>query len=230
MQQHVLDDRIGTLAMLNDLFEIAPQHIGQFGDLGARLLVDRYAAFRASCNSSISSAEIAEKLLTKLSGFLISCAMPAVSWPSEASFSVCTRRSCAVRKFSSDAASSRVRVSTLFEEANILDCDNRLVGECLNQLDLFVGEWAHGFALENDDADGRPFAQQRHAQHRANAARGLPPPSSCIPDRPGHQGCEWLAPSITARPTIEPRPAAIGWSAHIGLRYRRVKPYDATCR
>ena len=32
-----------------------------------------------------------EKLLTKLSGFLISCAMPAVSWPSEASFSVWTR-------------------------------------------------------------------------------------------------------------------------------------------
>ena len=27
-----------------------------------------------------------EKLLTKLSGFLISCAMPAVSWPSEAIF------------------------------------------------------------------------------------------------------------------------------------------------
>ena len=61
----------------------------------------------------MSSTEIAEKLLTKLSGFLISCAMPAVSWPSEASFSVCTRRSCAVRRSSSDFASSRVRASTL---------------------------------------------------------------------------------------------------------------------
>ena len=39
--------------------------------------------------------------------------MPAVSWPSEASFSVWTRRSCAVRKSSSDFASSRVRASTL---------------------------------------------------------------------------------------------------------------------
>ena len=47
-------------------------------------------------NSSISSTEMAEKLLTKLSGFLISCAMPAVSWPSEASFWVWTRRSCVV--------------------------------------------------------------------------------------------------------------------------------------
>ena len=31
---------------------------------------------KASCSSSINSAEIPEKLLTKLSGFLISCAMP----------------------------------------------------------------------------------------------------------------------------------------------------------
>ena len=61
----------------------------------------------------MSSTETAEKLLTKLSGFLISCAMPAVSCPSEASFSVCTRRSCAVRKSSSDFANSRVRASTL---------------------------------------------------------------------------------------------------------------------
>ena len=44
--------------------------------------------FSASCNSSINSVEMAEKLFTKLSGFLISCAMPAVSWPSEASFCV----------------------------------------------------------------------------------------------------------------------------------------------
>ena len=33
------------------------------------------------CNSSMSSTDTAEKLLTKLRGFLISCAMPAVSWP-----------------------------------------------------------------------------------------------------------------------------------------------------
>ena len=61
----------------------------------------------------MSSTETAEKLLTKLSGFLISCAIPAVNCPSEASFSVWTRRSCAVRKSSSDFASSRVRASTL---------------------------------------------------------------------------------------------------------------------
>ena len=78
VQQHVLDDRIGALAVLHDLVEIAPQRVGQFVNLGARFIVEGMP-FRASCNSSISSAETPEKLLTKLSGFLISCAMPAVS-------------------------------------------------------------------------------------------------------------------------------------------------------
>ena len=48
----------------------------------------------------------------KLSGFLISCAMPAVSWPRDASFSDWMRRSCALRRSSSEAASSRVRACT----------------------------------------------------------------------------------------------------------------------
>ena len=78
MQQHVLDDGIRTLAVLNDLVEVAPQSLRQFVDLGALLFVEA-TSFKVSCNSSISSAETAEKLLTKLSGFLISCAMPAVS-------------------------------------------------------------------------------------------------------------------------------------------------------
>ena len=33
MQQHVLDDGIGTLAVLHDLFKIAAQHVTQFGHL-----------------------------------------------------------------------------------------------------------------------------------------------------------------------------------------------------
>ena len=66
----------------------------------------------ASFSSSMSSIDSAAKLLTKFSGFLISCAMPAVSWPSEASFSVWISRSCAALSSSRDFASSRVRAST----------------------------------------------------------------------------------------------------------------------
>src|SRR4029077_5211612 len=112
MQQHVLDYRIGALAVLHHLVEIALQGIGDLADLCPHLL-STCTPPSASRNSSISSTDTAEKLLTKLSGFLISCAIPAVNCPSEASFSVCTRRSWAVRKSSNDFANSRVRASTL---------------------------------------------------------------------------------------------------------------------
>ena len=46
MQQHVLDDRVGALAVLHDLVEIALQHIGDLVDLGAQLVVEMYAAKR----------------------------------------------------------------------------------------------------------------------------------------------------------------------------------------
>ena len=40
MQQHVLDDRVGALAVLHHLVEIALQHIGDLADLGAQLVVE----------------------------------------------------------------------------------------------------------------------------------------------------------------------------------------------
>ena len=40
VQQHVLDDGIGALAVLHDLVEIAAQHVRQLVDLLARLVVD----------------------------------------------------------------------------------------------------------------------------------------------------------------------------------------------
>ena len=79
VQQHVLDDGIGTLAVLHDLVEIALQRVRQFVDFSSPLFVEVGTSSSASCNSSISSVETPEKLLTKLSGFLISWAMPAVS-------------------------------------------------------------------------------------------------------------------------------------------------------
>ena len=41
MQQHVLDDGVGALAVLDDLFEIVLQHAGQFVDFFADLAVHR---------------------------------------------------------------------------------------------------------------------------------------------------------------------------------------------
>ena len=47
-------------------------------------------------NSSVNSDESAAKLFTNLSGFLISCPMPAMSCPSAAIFWARTRLACAV--------------------------------------------------------------------------------------------------------------------------------------
>jgi len=41
MQQHVLDDRVGSLAVLDDLFEVALQHLRQFVEFLPRRRVDR---------------------------------------------------------------------------------------------------------------------------------------------------------------------------------------------
>ena len=83
----------------------------------------------------MSSTETAEKLLTKLSGFLISCAIPAVSWPSEASFSVWTK---AVLRGPQILQRFRQFARTglhAFEQARILDRHHRLVCKGLQQVD-----------------------------------------------------------------------------------------------
>ena len=146
---------------------------GQLVDLGAQACRRAGALAAPRCSSSISSADSDEKLLTKFSGFLISCAMPAVSWPSEASFSVWTSRSCAVRRSSSDRASSRGARLHLLEQPHVLDRDHRLVGEGLDQLDLLVGERPHLRARQREDADRLALAQQRHAEDGAEAAEPL---------------------------------------------------------
>ena len=64
-----------------------PFRLSQMSVISARVLSSSGEPRNASSNSSSSSTDSAEKLLTKFSGFLISCAIPAVSWPSEASFS-----------------------------------------------------------------------------------------------------------------------------------------------
>ena len=48
MQQHVLDDRVGALAVLYDLVEIALQHIRNLADLRTQLAVEVRASERLS--------------------------------------------------------------------------------------------------------------------------------------------------------------------------------------
>jgi hypothetical protein len=57
----------------------------------------------------------------------------------------------------------------LVEQAYVLDRDRRLVGEGRNELDLFVGEWAHLGAGQCQDADRDPLAQHRNPECGSNA-------------------------------------------------------------
>ena len=111
----------------------------------------------------MSSTETAEKLLTKLSGFLISWAIPAVSWPSEASFSVWTRRSCAVRKSSSDFASSRVRASTLSNKRAFWIATTDWAAKVFNR-SMVICELARHLAPDHQRTHDGVGAEQRNDQ------------------------------------------------------------------
>jgi len=81
-----LDDGVGALAVLHHLFEIVFQMPVNSSTSPRTLLIERDRLSTVIQLVRSVLADSAEKLLTKLSGFLISCAMPAVSWPSDASF------------------------------------------------------------------------------------------------------------------------------------------------
>src|SRR5262245_29803384 len=50
----------------------------------------------------------------------------------------------------------------LSEQADVFDGDHGLVGECLKQSDLLLGEWAHLESPNGDRSDGLLLAQQGH--------------------------------------------------------------------
>ena len=75
---------------------------------------------------------------------------------------------------SSDSDSSRVRCLLRFEQPHVLDRDHRLVGEGLDQLDLFFGEWAQPSTRvrrEYTDRKVPPAAEERPAIARLPATR-----------------------------------------------------------
>ncbi len=92
------------------IFSRLPVSIATISSTSARLSSSSAAkaGAAASFSSSSNSTDSPAKLLTKLSGFLISWAMPAVSWPSEAIFSAWIRLACAA--FSSWYAAAIVRL------------------------------------------------------------------------------------------------------------------------
>ena len=83
--------------------------------------------------------------------------MPAVSWPSEASFSVWIRRSCAVRSSSSDCDSSLRAFLHLLEQAHIPIAITAWSAKVCSKFDLLVAEWMHFGAAKRECTDRLAF-------------------------------------------------------------------------
>src|SRR5262249_29662789 len=58
----------------------------------------------------------------------------------------------------------------LVEQPYVLDRNHRLVGEGLDQLDLFVGKWSHDRAVHDEHTNRSSLPQERHTEHCAKAA------------------------------------------------------------
>src|SRR6516164_3467342 len=56
------------------------------------------------------------------------------------------------------------------KQSGVLDGDYRLVSECLDQLDLLLGERTYGCALKDQHTYWNPLAQKRHAEECAIVA------------------------------------------------------------
>jgi hypothetical protein len=65
------------------------------------------------------------------------------------------------------------RLLRLVEESHVLNCDHRLVGERLHELDLRRRKRTHLPAQHGDDADGLFALKQWHVQHRAKSVARL---------------------------------------------------------
>ena len=155
--------------MLLDLVEVA-RSVSVRSSISARAFASIGRPRRASRSSSSNSMESDEKLLTKLSGFLISWAIPAVSWPSEASFWVCTKRSCAVCRSSSDCASSRVRASTLSNKRTFSIAIAAWSAKVVTSSICLSVNGRTSVRVNVSTPIRNALAQHRHAKHCAEAA------------------------------------------------------------
>ena len=141
MQQHVLDDRIGALAVLDHLVEIAAQHSGELVDLLPPLVVDRQAFQRVLQlvdQLARDGREVVDEIERVLD--LVRDAGGELAERGELlRLHQAVLRSAQVFQRSGQLARARLH---LVEQSHVFDRDHRLIGEGLTELDLFIGERA----------------------------------------------------------------------------------------
>ena len=189
VQQHVLDDGVCALAVLDNLVEIVAQSIGQFSNFGACLIITRHSAksvpqfvdqFSRDTRKIVDEVERVFDLVRDPSGQL-------------------TKRGKLLRLDKAVLRGSQIfqRLRQLartilfgLEQPYVLDSDRRLIRERGDQLDLLVSEWPQFGACQNQDTNRDTFAEHRHAQYGAKNRLIFAPPPKCIRDRLSHRGYE----------------------------------------
>src|SRR5450759_75268 len=152
MQQHILDNRIGALAVLYDLVEIALQHIRNLADLCPQLVVE---VGSGKCLSQfINKIDRDRRKIVEDIERVLDLVRDAGGQLTERGELL--RLDQAVLR--SPQVLQRLRqfagagLNTL-EQPYVFDSDRRLVGERRYQLDLLVGEGTHLLARQSQDAD-----------------------------------------------------------------------------
>ena len=170
MQQHVLDDGIGALAVLDHFPEIVLQEAGQFIDFladivgkGGRLerIVQFIGQFRRKRREIIDEIERVLDLVGDAGGELTE----------GGEFLGLHQAVLRGAQFVQRGRQLPGACLYLIEQPYILDRDHRLVGEGLEQLDVFFGKSAGLLARHADYPDRRSVAHQRREQHAAIAAQ-----------------------------------------------------------
>src|SRR6185295_16776794 len=161
-----LDDGVGTSAVLYDLVEVAAQRVHQFGNFQASFIVDRNAlqgVLQFIDQFARDTGEIVDEIER-----VFDLVRDTRSELAERCQFLCLDE--AILRGPQIFQCSRQLARAIlhaFEQPDILDRDHRLVGECLDELDLLVAKGPRISALQGEDADDGSFTHQRNAESAA---------------------------------------------------------------
>ena len=169
MQQHVLDDGVGALAVLHDLGEVVLQKPGQLIDLGADLVGDRsllqdiielVGEFDRQRREIVDEIERVLDLVGDAGGEL------AERGQLLGLDQAVLRGAQIVQRFGKLARA----LLDLLEQVDIRDRDHRLIGEGFDGLDLPRREGSRMRLAQDYCADDLAVAQQWHRQQGTRSA------------------------------------------------------------
>src|ERR1700722_2991983 len=168
MQKHVLDDRIRSRAVLYDLFEIAPQCVGQFHDFRTGLVVGLH---RSDCLLQLidqfdrDAGEVVDEI-KRILDFVGDAGGELAEGSKLFGLDQAVLRGPQIIQRRAQVCRA---LTQLIQQTRILDCYDGLGGKALHQLDLFVGEWTNIQAIDRESSNKFVILEQWHDQKGTRA-------------------------------------------------------------